>query len=211
MSRVSAWTLAAVTFVAMAGCIGCSSSDANKEDGKTAAKADQGGADVAVFTFLKAVQEGKDKEAADMLTRLAREKTAEMDMVVAPPGSDTASFEVGEVELINDNGAYVSSTWTDVADGGQSHSDQIVWVCRKEPEGWRIAGMVTKFLDSKLVLNFEDPQDMMRKQELAEKEMMRRMQQQAPAGAQQSENGVEQQQTEVREVRQPDTTGTIRR
>src|SRR5262245_4285651 len=102
MSRVSAWTMAAMTFVMMAVCIGCSSKTA-KEETKPAGK-EQGGADVAVFKFLEAVQHGKDKEAANMLTKMAREKTAEMEMVVAPPGSDTASFEVGEVQMINDDG-----------------------------------------------------------------------------------------------------------
>jgi hypothetical protein len=119
---------------------------------------------------------------------------------------------VGEVQMMNDNGAYVSSTWTDVGPEGQSHSDQIVWVCRKEPEGWRIAGMVTKLFDSKLVLNFEDPQDMIRKQQLAEQEMMRRAQQQMQGGP--GATGQQQPETqpgEVREVRQTEATGPIRR
>jgi hypothetical protein len=84
---------------------------------------------------------------------------------------------------LEDRGAYVSSTWTDVGEDGQPHSDQIVWLVRNEPEGWRIAGMVTKLFESKLVLNFEDPQDMLRKQQMAEQEMMRRAQQQVQDGA----------------------------
>lgn len=172
--RRCAWILL-WAIVPLAGCSSGAGTDEKAGTGDT--KTAGAGADRAVFDFLKAVQTGDDEKAANMLTKLARQKTEELDMVVAPPGSQTASFEVGEVEMIQEGGAYVSSTWTDVDDQGQSHSDQIVWVLRKEPEGWRIAGMVTKLFDNKLVLNFEDPEDMLRKQQLAEEEMQRRNQQ----------------------------------
>ena len=181
MLRASGFMFTLLVLGALAGC-SSEKPAAAKADGGSAA-ADKAGPDVAVFEFLKAVQTGDDKKAAGMLTKLAREKTAEMEMVVAPPGSETASFEVGQVELLEDRGAYVSSTWTDVGEDGQPHSDQIVWLVRNEPEGWRIAGMVTKLFESKLVLNFEDPQDMMRKQQQAEQEMMRRAQQQVQGAA----------------------------
>jgi hypothetical protein len=174
----------ALAVVAPLGLVGCGSSSeqsvAEQSAGDKPAQttADTKGPDVAVFDFLKAVQTGNDEGAANMLTKLARQKTEEMEMVVAPPGSETASFEVGQVEMIQDHGAYVSSTWTDQDEEGKPHSDQIVWVLRREPEGWRIAGMVTKLFDNKLVLNFEDPEDMMRKQQLAEQEMIKRSQQQ---------------------------------
>jgi hypothetical protein len=178
MLRASGSMCMALFLGILAGCGGCSSENAAAPEAAAKPATDKPGPDVAVFEFLKAVQTGDDKKAAEMLTKLAREKTAEMEMVVAPPGSETASFEVGEVELLEDRGAYVSSTWTDVGEDGQPHSDQIVWLVRNEPEGWRIAGMVTKLFESKLVLNFEDPEDMMRKQKLAEQEMLRRAQQQ---------------------------------
>ncbi len=186
MLRACGFALMVMAVCTIVGCGGGSSETPTTTETKSASN-EKTGPDVAVFEFLKAVQTGDDKKASEMLTQKAREKTTEMEMVVAPPGSDTASFEVGEVQLLEDRGAYVSSTWTDVGDDGQPHSDQIVWVVRNEPEGWRIAGMVTKLFDSKLVLNFEDPQDMMRKQQLAEQEMMRRAkeQMQGAAGGQQ--------------------------
>lgn len=191
MLRASGFMFTALVLGALAGCGGCSSEKLATPEatGADAASGNKVGPDVAVFEFLKAVQTGDDKKAADMLTKVAREKTAEMEMVVAPPGSETASFEVGQVELLEDRGAYVSSTWTDVGEDGQPHSDQIVWLVRNEPEGWRIAGMVTKLFESKLVLNFEDPQDMMRKQQQAEQEMMRRAQQQVQGAAVQQPAG----------------------
>lgn len=134
--------------------------------------------DKAVFQFLEAVRTGNDATAAGMLTKLAREKTAEMQLVVAPPGSATAKFTVGEVEMIGDDGAHVASTWTDIVDDGKPHTDTIVWILRREPDAWRIAGMGTKLFDDQppLLLNFEDPEDMMKKQRLAEEEMNRRSQ-----------------------------------
>lgn len=110
-----------------------------------------------------------------MLTDMARKKTKEMNVVVAPPGSPTASFKVGETEMVEE-GARVRSFWTDLGDDGKHHTDEIIWFLRLEPEGWRIAGMAMQlFADQKpLLLNFEDPADMMRKQKLAEEEMVRR-------------------------------------
>jgi hypothetical protein len=167
------WRLFLPAALALAALAGCNSGGT----GGTAEEKKPAGPDVAVFDFLKSVQTGDDEKAAGMLTKTAREKTAAMDLVVAPPGSPTASFEVGEVEMIGDNGAYVACSWSDKDPEGQLRTDQIVWVLRKEPEGWRIAGMVTTLFDEKLVLNFEDPEDMMRKQSLAEQEMLRRQQQ----------------------------------
>ena len=140
---------------------------------KTIAKDGPGGA---VHDFLEAVRTGNDAKAATMLTPVARAKTAELHMVVAPPGSPTAKFEVTEVEMVAEDGAHVASTWSDVDEDGNRHSDQILWILRKESEGWRVAGMATKIFEDELpiILNFEDPQDMLRKQKLAEEEMARR-------------------------------------
>jgi len=127
--------------------------------------------DRAVFEFLEAVRTGNDQQASSMLTPVARQKTAEMQMVVAPPGSPTAKFKVGEVEYVtpNKDGAHVWTSWTDQIDTqGHTRTDDIIWVLRHEDEGWRIVGMVTKVYADQppLILNFEDPEDMLRKQQL---------------------------------------------
>src|SRR5262249_62416966 len=92
-------------------------------------------------------------------------------MVVSPSGRPTATFKVGKVEYVtpNKDGAHVWCSWTDaVDDQGHTRTDEIIWVLRHESEGWRIAGMVTKVYPDQppLVLNFEDPEDMLRKQQL---------------------------------------------
>ena len=132
-------------------------------DPRTVAQSDTPAA--AVGTFLQAVRAGNDQVAAAMLTSTARKKTAEMNMAIAPPGSDTAQFEVGEVSLINDNAAQVSSKWSDLDHNAQRQSDSIIWVVKHEPEGWRVSGVAAP-----LVLDFEKPEEMMRRQGLAKDE-----------------------------------------
>jgi hypothetical protein len=160
------------------GLWGCGSGDKSKPQAKTAAAAN-GGPDAAVFQFLEAVRVGNDTKASEMLTKVARQKTSEAQLVVAPPGSQTASFEVGEVELDGESKAQVASKWTDIGDDGKPNTDVIVWLLRQDPEGWRIAGMATKLFDNQppLILNFEDPEEMVQKQRQAEEEMIRREQQ----------------------------------
>jgi hypothetical protein len=136
-----------------------------------------------------------------MLTATARQKKTEMEMVVAPPGSETASFEVGEVQLAEDGSAFVSSTWTDVDQEGKPHHDQIVWILRNGQDGWRIKGMATKLFEGKLILDFEDPEDMQRKLQLAEQEMLRRAQQQIPAAGEQPA---------IQQAQQPQNGQTLR-
>lgn len=150
-----------------AGLLGCGCGQS--------ANTGQAGPDHVVAEFLEAVRAGDDEKAARLLTPLARQKTSEMEMVVAPPGSETAKYQVLGVELVG-KGAQVASDWTELDNDGRPHTDRIVWMLRNEPEGWRIAGMSTRvFADqAPIELNFEDPADMLRKQQLAEDEIARR-------------------------------------
>lgn len=194
--RCGSWTiLAAFVASVVAGCSQSGSESPAPEASAAASTTPQAAPDEsgpgpaeAVHAFLQAVRDGKDEDANNMLTSTAREETAKLDMVVAPPGSDTATFEVGEVELLSqgdEQGAHVASTWTDVGDDGQPHTDEIIWMLRKEPEGWRIGGMATKVFEDEppLLLDFENPKDMQRKQQLAEQEMQRRMRAELDAAA----------------------------
>lgn len=167
--------LALITSLAAAGCSHSASDDPQASGGNQRALANDPGPAKAVDEFLSAVRAANDQKAAMMLTETARKKTKEMNVVVAPPGSPTASFKVGETEMVEE-GARVRSFWTDLGEDGKHHTDEIIWFLRQEPEGWRIAGMAMQiFEDQKpLLLNFEDPADMLRKQKLAEEEMARR-------------------------------------
>ena len=171
--------VAGTTLLGFAAGCGQSASDRGPQmdavSPQTVAQEDSPGS--AVHRFLDAVRAGNDEKSSLMLTAIARKKTAEYDMVVAPPGSDTASFKVGEVEMIGEDGAHVASFWTDVDEHGKQHTDTIIWMVRKESEGWRIAGMATRVFENQpaMILNFEEPEDMLAKQRAMEEEMSRRV------------------------------------
>ena len=165
--------LTAPLAVALAGVLtaqGCGVSISEKSNSSS----DRGPGEV-VGEFLEAVRTGNDQRAGELLSPLARQRTAEKEMVVAPPGSDTAKYRVGNVEL-TEGQARVRSDWTDLDSDGLLHTDEIVWMLRHEPSGWRIVGMATQvFADREAVLlNFEEPEEMLRQQQLAEEELARR-------------------------------------
>jgi hypothetical protein len=172
------------------GVIGCNRSDetgqrptpgdsmaeASDTAGQEQTRARGGSPEAAVFEFLEAVRTGNDDDAAAMLTVTARRKTAELNMEVAPPGSDTAEFEVGKVEYLSDDGARVACNWSDLDETSQRRTDEILWMLRRESQGWRIAGVAATVFEGEppLLLNFEDPEEMLRKQQWVEEEIHRR-------------------------------------
>jgi hypothetical protein len=144
-------------------------------------------AKAAVVTFLEAMKRGDDAAARGMLTQLARAKTQEMGLSVAPPVNDTATYTVRGAETVSDDNevVHVATTWTDVDPDGFKSTDNVVWVVRLDPEGWRVVGMAMKVFDDlpPLLLNFEDPEDMIAKQNLVATELMKRAQQGAAGQA----------------------------
>ena len=164
---------------AVACCGGCGDStpaDSGDEGSDQAASAQMAPPDLAVAEFLEAIRVGNDQKAAEMFTPLARQKVAENDLTVAPPGSDTASFSIGEVEYLAENGARVMATWTDLDENGKPQTEEMIWMVRREPEGWRVAGMATIVFPGEppLLLDFEKPQELLRKTALVREEILRR-------------------------------------
>lgn len=140
-------------------------------------------AKAAVVTFLDAVKRGDDAMARGMLTKVARAKTDELGMSVAPPVADTATYVVRDCEIVSETGdvVHVATVWTDVAADGSKSSENVVWVVRLDPEGWRVVGMAMRVFEDMppLLLNFEDPEDMVAKQEMVAKELEKRARQAA--------------------------------
>ena len=126
--------------------------------------------------FLEAMRTGNDEKAAQMLSEEAREKAAALGRSVTPSASDTARFAVGKVKFVGEDGAQVESTWTDIDVDNQPHSDHIVWVLRREQQDWRVVGMATVIFPGEppLVLNFEKPDEVVKKQQWAREEIRRR-------------------------------------
>jgi hypothetical protein len=133
-----------------------------------------------VAEFLEALRTGNDKKATALLSRVAREETATLNGSIRPPASDTAKFTIGKVETVGEDGARVESTWTDLDSDGQPKTDEAIWVLRHEPDGWRVAGVAARVFpgEAPLLLNFEDPKDMFRKQQWVREEIRRRAEKQ---------------------------------
>lgn len=161
-------------------CSGCSEAPTAGEAGAAAP------AQRTVVNFLEAIRRGDDAAARGLLSSAARTKTEELGLSVAPPVEDTATYTVKACEVVGDAGdvVHVATTWTDTDADGFQTSDNVVWVVRLDPEGWRVVGMAMRVFDDlpPLLLNFEDPEDMIAKQAMVAEELERR----ATAGAQQS-------------------------
>lgn len=165
--RVALFAVVVVSTAIASGCFGSAKGSASVEQAK-----------VAIRDFLEAIKRGDDPAARNMLTRLARAKTAEMGISIAPPVAPTATYSIREGESIGDSDeiVHVATTWTDTDADGFSTTDEVVWVTRLEPEGWRVVGMAMKvFEDSPpLLLDFEDPEDMIAKQKSVAMEIQKR-------------------------------------
>ncbi|RCS51871.1 hypothetical protein DTL42_09940 [Bremerella cremea] len=131
-----------------------------------------------VELFLHSLRDGDEATTSRLLTNKARSETAKHDMVVHPPGSKTAQFVVGQTIYTTESHdiAHVESNWTDVDEAGRRQSYEIVWILRQESLGWAVAGMATELFsgETPLVMNFEDPLDMLAQQQRAELELTRR-------------------------------------
>ena len=149
----------------------------NSTPGKKADPNALSGPAAAVHGFLEAVRTGNDDQAARMLSKLAREKMTSLNRNVTPPASDTARFSIGKVEYVGEDGARVESSWTDVDENGKQRTDRPLWVVRREKDGWKVAGVAVVVFPGEppLLLNFENPEEMFRKQQWVREEIQRRM------------------------------------
>lgn len=131
-----------------------------------------------VAQFLGAIKRGDDDAARGMLTRVARAKCEELGLSMAPPVSPAATYAIGESEVVGESGdvVHVATTWTETDENGFTTSDNVVWVVRLDPEGWRVVGLAMRVFDNAppLLINFEDPEDMLAKQEQVAMELQRR-------------------------------------
>jgi hypothetical protein len=143
--------------------------------------ADSGPEQVVTY-FLEAIRNGDEATTAALLTTKAREETAKHQMDVAPQSAPGAKYQVAPAQILPDNpdGAHVNSVWTETYPDGTLSYD-VVWVLRRQTEGWRIAGMAAELVPGTPMqfLNFEDPADMVKKQEEASKAAQALMAQQA--------------------------------
>lgn len=134
--------------------------------------------DQVVSVFLDALRGGDQATTATLLTAKALAETSKEDLSVCPQATPHMQYEITHSQVLpdNPNGAHVKVVWTEnYTDGTVSY--EVVWVLRRQQEGWRIAGMAIELVPGHglAFLNFEDPQDMLRKQQEAELEIEKAM------------------------------------
>jgi hypothetical protein len=115
-----------------------------------------------VNQFLEAVRLGHTDNASHLLTPLALKRTSELELSFSPPGSDTARFAVGEVELVDQSRAIVRSIWTDLDADGRPSDEHITWALKLNDGRWRVSGMAAEIGPGQppVVIDFENPQDL---------------------------------------------------
>jgi hypothetical protein len=182
--NLAGWMIVAVLFFAV-GCSKTTSTEEAKSPTVNSAKSSENTGinsssnpappAAALAQFLEALRTGNDEQVRAMLTPVARQKMAALNLNM-PPASDTAKFNISQVKYISHDGAQVTWTWMDLDDEGQLQTDKAVCVLRKEAEGWRVAGLAAELISNEppVFLNFEDPEDLKQKHEWVEKEMVRR-------------------------------------
>ena len=126
--------------------------------------------DQVVTVFLNALRSGDSPTTESLLTSKAREELAKHSMSVDVQSAPNATYQIRTAEVLADNpsGAHVSSVWTEKFDDGDE-TYEIVWVLRRQSEGWRVAGMAMQLIPEQQpqFLNFENPEDMLKKKEEA--------------------------------------------
>ncbi|TVS13600.1 MAG: hypothetical protein EA424_21305 [Planctomycetaceae bacterium] len=147
---------------------------ANMRRGTDAEGGNTNSPSVAVAQFYEALRTGQDNKIAALLTDKARAETANSGLDIQSQGSSRLEYELGEVQFVDEamQGAHVRSLWIDFMPDGERVGTEVIWVLRKQADGWRIAGMATQVIEGELPLlfNFEDPEDMLRKKEYVEQQ-----------------------------------------
>jgi len=134
----------------------------DNEPASTASETPKNGPAEGIAQFLKALRAGDHVKTKAMLTVAARETVDALDIPFEPPASDTAEFEIGDVQYLDENSARVACMLSDLDENSKRQSEEVVWMLRREPQGWRIAGFAALAHEGGPLraLDFEDRQQM---------------------------------------------------
>ncbi|NLF68170.1 MAG: hypothetical protein GX575_03845 [Candidatus Anammoximicrobium sp.] len=181
--RILAVTVLACPF---AGCGGAPQGSPEAADSASApafagtpangpAAAGASGPAAVVAQFYEALRTGNDTAIASLLTDKAREETSKSGLGIQSQASESLSYEIGETDFVSDrlDGAHVKTMWRETGPDGRLTSTAVIWVLRKQANGWKVSGMATPVVEGELPLlfNFEEPEDMLQKKEFVEQQL----------------------------------------
>lgn len=128
-----------------------------------------------VAQFYEALRRGSDETIASLLSDKARQETSRSGLGIQSQASESLSYQISETEFVSDemDGAHVRTTWMEPSPEGDMTATEVIWVLRKQNDGWKISGMATPVVEGELPLlfNFEEPEDMLRKKEFVEQQL----------------------------------------
>ncbi len=155
-----------IVAVLLVSATGCSSSDVpNNETVAIGATTP----DSSVATFLEAIRTGDVEVASASLTPLALRRIKENDMDFAPPASETAQYRVGQVEMFEQDKAFVDSVWIEKDADGKLYEEAMTWGLKRIKGQWRISGMAAHMGPNQppVIVDFENPEQLLGAQDPA--------------------------------------------
>lgn len=136
-----------VSLVVFAGPVfisGCSKEPSGEAATALAGKSTPGPSTEAVTQaaadFLDAVIKGDTQRASARLTPQAMQRIISSGQQFAPPGLETATFQVGEVRQPTTDKAFVHCVLTDNSTG-TAHSEEMCCLMRYVDNDWRVSGI----------------------------------------------------------------------
>lgn len=188
MLRTRFWLVALLPLLAALGC-GASADNPSSDEGEPAeqvvtdARPEPTGPDpdakpdVIVAAFLDGLKQSDEEAVANLMTDKAREAAKSSD-ILDPSGDPAMTYEIQKVEYpkANKQTAHVFGTWTQPGPDGDLVMHEVTWVLRKQADGWRVAGVAAPISEGEppVFFNFENPDEMFRKEDEAEAELARR-------------------------------------
>jgi hypothetical protein len=117
-----------------------------------------------VALFFDSMRRGDEVQTSALLTTKAREELAKSELVIQPPGSPAATYQIGRTSFLDNakDAAYVESILNEpTGNGTETKPWEIVWAVRLESDGWRIAGFAVEISESEspVVVDFENGAD----------------------------------------------------
>lgn len=122
--------------------------------------------------FMQYLSSGNRAMAEQMMTPAAVTITSRADLKLQPVGGPNSIYELSEARFATSKKKLCQVECKIRESAGNQQPDAVVtWICRRQKEGWRIAGMIVPAGDDGLIdyLSFENAQDVARiKQSLME-------------------------------------------
>jgi hypothetical protein len=133
--------------------------------------------DKVLIQFLDAAKLGDQKKLSALMSKVARAEAEKYHIDFELQSYKDATYKLGQYEYLTaaKNTAHVACTWTD-HDGNAAYSHDVIWVMRKEDEGWRVVGMITKPFPDRdpVAFNYENVKELMETKAAIEEEVTRR-------------------------------------